>query len=105
MVLTVELLKHALNGTGAATAAHGDIEFVVVLGHGLCREMYVGSGGCLYTGFGGVGLCLMEKHSGGGASVGFICLAPVSILLRYPLDYSLDCGCFPRADNSSFTTV
>lgn len=35
--LTVKLLEHALNGTGAATAAHGDVELVVVFGHGVER--------------------------------------------------------------------
>ena len=31
--LTIELLQHALHGAGAAAAGHGDVEFVVVLGH------------------------------------------------------------------------
>ena len=31
--VTFELLEHALNGAGAATAAHGDVELVVVFGH------------------------------------------------------------------------
>jgi hypothetical protein len=31
--LTLELLQHALHGAGAAAAGHGDVEFVVVLGH------------------------------------------------------------------------
>lgn len=32
--LTIELLEHALNGARAATAAHGDVELVVVFRHG-----------------------------------------------------------------------
>jgi hypothetical protein len=31
--LTIELLKHALNGAGATAAAHSDVELVVVFGH------------------------------------------------------------------------
>jgi hypothetical protein len=35
--LTVELLQDALNGAGAAAAAHGDFELVVVLRHGVVK--------------------------------------------------------------------
>ena len=39
--LTIELLEHALDGAGAATAAHGDVELVVVFGHGVECVWYV----------------------------------------------------------------
>ena len=29
--ITIKFLKHAFNGAGTATAAHGDVEFVVVV--------------------------------------------------------------------------
>ena len=44
--LTLELLQHALDGTGAATAAHGDVELVVVLGHD-CRFVCMCGVGCV----------------------------------------------------------
>ena len=34
MLLTIHLLEHALNGARAAAACHGDVELVVVVGHG-----------------------------------------------------------------------
>lgn len=40
-VLTLELLEHAVNGTGAAAAAHGDVEFVVVFRHVVGFVRYV----------------------------------------------------------------
>ena len=32
-VLTIEFLEHTLNGAGAATACHGHVELVMVVGH------------------------------------------------------------------------
>lgn len=48
---TVELLEHAVDGAGAAAAAHGNVELVVVLGHGVFCRVVVGEG---------VGRCLRQ---------------------------------------------
>lgn len=33
LVHTIELLEDSFHGSGAAAAAHGDVEFVLVVGH------------------------------------------------------------------------